>query len=120
MVPHPIPSYTNVIPFVIERQNEGLTTTKEDDLFDIELEDAAKDAKRARTEGGKPNPKRAKKNAKYGFGGKKRHAKSGDAISSGDMSGFSQKRMKEGKSAGRPGANKTKRLGKSKRAQKKF
>jgi rRNA-processing protein EBP2 len=43
-----------------------------------------------------PNPKRQKKDAKYGFGGKKRFAKSGDAVSAGDMSGFSAKRMKTG------------------------
>jgi rRNA-processing protein EBP2 len=50
---------------------------------------------------GGPNAKRQKKNEKYGFGGKKRHAKSGDAISSGDLSGFNSRKMKTG---GRPGA----------------
>jgi rRNA-processing protein EBP2 len=42
-----------------------------------------------------PN-KRQKKDAKYGFGGKKRFAKSGDAMSSGDLRGFSSKKMKTG------------------------
>lgn len=40
--------------------------------------------------------KRQKKDEKYGFGGKKRHAKSGDAASSGDLSGFNAKGMKAG------------------------
>lgn len=65
------------------------------------------DRKRGRGEGG-ANFKRQKRDQKFGFGGKKRHTKSGDAASSGDMSGFSQKKMKSG------GA---KRPGKSKRAQ---
>ncbi|KAI0471662.1 eukaryotic rRNA processing protein EBP2-domain-containing protein [Xylariaceae sp. FL0804] len=50
--------------------------------------------------GGGPNAKRQKKNEKYGFGGKKRHAKSGDAVSSGDLSGFSARRMKQGGGGG--------------------
>jgi len=59
-----------------------------------------------------PNAKRLKKNEKYGFGGKKKHSKSGDAISSGDVSGFSAKRMKSGAKAKIP---KTARLGKARR-----
>lgn len=72
--------------------------------------------KRSAGDHGAPNPKRQKKNAKYGFGGKKRFSKSGDALSSGDLSGFSAKRMKSGGGAGggkKPG--KTPRLGKSRR-----
>jgi rRNA-processing protein EBP2 len=42
-----------------------------------------------------PKAKRQKKDEKYGFGGKKRYSKSGDAVSTGDMSGFSAKRMKD-------------------------
>lgn len=68
-----------------------------------------RDARRAggksstvRGPGGKPNPKRAKKNEKYGFGGKKRFAKSNDATSSADMRDFSAKKMKGG-AAKRPG-----------------
>lgn len=56
--------------------------------------------------------KRQKKDQKYGFGGKKKHSKSGDAISTGDMSGFSAKRMKTG-TKGKP--MKTARLGKARR-----
>lgn len=40
------------------------------------------------------NAKRQKKNEKFGFGGSKRHSKSGDAFSSGDLSGFNAKKMK--------------------------
>jgi rRNA-processing protein EBP2 len=62
---------------------------------------------------GAGNPKRAKKNEKYGFGGKKRHAKSGDAMSSGDLSGFDPKKMKAGSrvSKSRPGKARRKAMG---------
>lgn len=73
--------------------------------------------------GGPPNAKRQKKDAKYGFGGKKRNAKSGDAMSSGDLSGFSAKRMKNGGGSGGFGGGgggakkggKAPRMGKSRR-----
>jgi len=55
--------------------------------------------------GDRPNPKRQKKDSKYGFGGKKRHSKSGDSTSAGDLSGFSAKRMKAGGGPG-PGGKK--------------
>ncbi|KAH1434248.1 hypothetical protein KXX32_000584 [Aspergillus fumigatus] len=84
-------------------------TDKDNDLFDIAIEDSGKSNSRKRSRGnesGGPSLKRQKKNEKYGFGGKKRHAKSGDAISSGDLRNFSVKKMKGG----------SKRPGKSKRA----
>ena len=56
------------------------------------------------------NFKRQKRDQKFGFGGKKRFAKSGDATSTADMRGFSAKKMKAG------GAGVKKRLGKSRRA----
>ena len=65
-----------------------------------------------------PNAKRQKKNEKYGFGGKKRHTKSGDAASSGDLSAFpGARRMKSGGfGPGKGGKTpKTARLGKSRR-----
>ncbi|KAL4975403.1 eukaryotic rRNA processing protein EBP2-domain-containing protein [Aspergillus desertorum] len=82
-----------------------------DDLFDVAVEDAVSKnpRKRARGDASGPNLKRQKKNEKYGFGGKKRHAKSGDAMSSGDLRGFSVKKMKGGSGG-------AKRPGKSKRA----
>ncbi|KAJ8608296.1 hypothetical protein MRB53_039718 [Persea americana] len=96
-----------------KRQGAGLETEGEESMFDVALEDAAtterkdKEARRSRGPGGAPNAKRQKKDAKFGFGGKKRFAKSGDAISSSDMSGFSTKRMKgQKKGPQRPGKSK--------------
>lgn len=51
-----------------------------------------------------PRFKRQKKDAKFGFGGKKRFSKSGDAASSGDMRGFSAGRMKGSGGRGGGGA----------------
>jgi rRNA-processing protein EBP2 len=82
-------------------------------MFDVALDD---ETKKPRTgSGGRTkdksgaNPKRQKKNEKYGFGGKKRHGKSGDAMSTSDMRDFSVKKMKD-----RGGAKQ--RPGKSRRA----
>lgn len=95
---------------VTERQGADITATNEEDLFDIALEhdDKPSDSRRG---DGKPNAKRQKKDQKYGFGGKKRHAKSNTAESSADGRGFSVKKMK-GKSGGA-----SKRPGKDKRAK---
>jgi rRNA-processing protein EBP2 len=84
-----------------------VTNETEEDLFDVALDNAAKSSDR-RDASGKPNFKRQKKDAKYGFGGKKRHAKSNDAQSTNDARGFSMKKMK-----GKTGA--AKRPGKSRR-----
>ncbi|KAF2659706.1 Ebp2-domain-containing protein [Lophiostoma macrostomum CBS 122681] len=94
-----------------KRQGADMTTTKEEDLFDVELDGAAAAAKTSdrRDASGKPNFKRQKKDAKFGFGGKKRHAKSNDAISSADTRGYPGKKMK-----GKPGGAKQ-RPGKSRR-----
>lgn len=83
-----------------ERQDTGTQDTHEtSDLFDVaidnELRSGPKSAGKGRpgdSSSGPTNHKRQKKNEKYGFGGKKKHAKSGDAASSGDLSGFSVKR----------------------------
>lgn len=71
------------------------------------IEEAEKPDTRKRGRDG-AGSKRQKKDDKFGFGGKKRHAKSGDAASSGDLRNFSAKKMKSG----------SKRPGKSKRAAK--
>ena len=102
-----------------ERKNADVTAPNEEDLFDIALEDASKADKADRSSRkasgsgdrgrGRPN-KRQKKDEKFGFGGKKRFAKSGDAVSTGDLSGFSAKKMKGQKQG-------TRRLGKSRRAK---
>lgn len=85
-------------------------------MFDVALEDADTTAKADRASrkanaGEAPNKKRQKKDAKFGFGGKKRFAKSNDAKSTSDDRGYSVKRMKAG---GKPGKQ---RPGKSKRAR---
>jgi rRNA-processing protein EBP2 len=97
-----------------ERGDTLPTAEHEPDLFDVELEDTAVTEKKDRearkrdatSRGGASrdggNTKRRKKDEKYGFGGKKRFGKSGDAESSADMRGFSVKKMKAG-AAKRPG-----------------
>jgi rRNA-processing protein EBP2 len=93
-------------------------TTNEADIFDVGVDnELAKGSRRSGAGRGQMggqdvNHKRQKRNEKYGFGGKKRHAKSGDATSSGDLSGFDAKKMKAG-ARGRVG--KAPRPGKSKR-----
>lgn len=115
-------------PFVTERnENGGDVGTKEADLFDVGIEaelgksNGKSKPQRTFSRGGKdgdvkqphaPNAKRQKKNEKFGFGGKKKHSKSNDAASSGDVSGFSAQRMKSGAKAKIP---KTARLGKARR-----
>ena len=99
---------------VVERKNTDAGGTNEEDLFDIALEDAAKEDGRTMSDrkgvDAKAPNKRRKKDEKFGFGGKKRFSKSGDALSTGDMLEFSILRMK-GKKGG------LKRLGKSRRAK---
>lgn len=63
---------------------------------------------------GPPSAKRQRKDSKYGFGGKKRFSKSGDAMSSGDLSRFSASRMK-GRTGGGGGVAKPQRPGKARR-----
>ncbi len=96
----------------------------ENELGDQRGAKRGRDGKRSAGRGGggggaerEPNAKRQKKDAKYGFGGKKRYAKSGDAMSSGDLSGFSSRRMRSGP-GGAGGAKKggAPRPGKSRRA----
>ncbi|KAL8901400.1 MAG: hypothetical protein Q9207_005212 [Kuettlingeria erythrocarpa] len=97
-----------------KRKTTEVPGAEETDIFDVALEDVTNADKRSKgtgTSGGGRGPnKRQKKDAKYGFGGKKRFAKSGDAMSSSDMRGFSVQKMK-GQKKGAP------RLGKSRRAK---
>lgn len=95
---------TRAFPFLLERQESGADPgTTEADMFDVGVDhEIAKHSQRGPKGAAQaPNPKRSKKNDKYGFGGKKRHAKSGDAVSSGDLSGFDAKRMKAAGAKGR-------------------
>jgi len=97
---------------IAERSNALPTAEKEPDLFDIELEKESKPARTASKPDSRsgPNAKRQKKNEKYGFGGKKKFSKSGDAFSTSDLRDFSVKKMKGGFAP-------KKRLGKSRRAK---
>lgn len=98
---------------VVERKNTDTAATNEEDIFEVALEDAAKEdrsSKSARNGFGRPENKRRKKDEKFGFGGKKRFSKSGDAASTADMSRFSAKGMKGLKKGAQ-------RLGKSRRAK---
>lgn len=96
---------------VTERKNTDTGAANEEDLFDVALDDAAKEDRTSR--GGRDGPsrggprnKKQKKDEKFGYGGKKRFSKSTDAASTADMRGFSAKKMK---------GNKPQRLGKSRR-----
>ncbi|KAI9678571.1 MAG: rRNA-processing protein and EBNA1-binding protein ebp2 [Caeruleum heppii] len=111
-----------------KRQSATAENPEEPSLFDVALEENTSSTRTSR--GGKSsatgasnnNNKRQKRDQKFGFGGKKRFAKSGDAASSGDISGFSAKAMK-GKGKGQMGgvrkgaSSGSKRLGKSRRAK---
>jgi len=103
------------------QESSGDLPTREEDLFDVavdkEMMGQHKGGKKARDgaggrRDGAPKAKRQRRNEKFGFGGKKRHAKSGDAASSGDVSGFSVNKMK-GRTKGRAG--KAPRPGKARR-----
>ncbi|KKY21160.1 putative rrna processing protein [Phaeomoniella chlamydospora] len=105
----------------LKRKRKGMDTgnTREDDndLFDIGVEDdgeSGRPGKRRREGGGhgagsgdrKGKMARTARDKKFGFGGKKRFSKSGDAASTGDLRGFSTKKMKgKGGAAKRPGKN---------------
>ncbi|OLN95434.1 rRNA-processing protein EBP2 [Colletotrichum chlorophyti] len=104
------------------QENSSNLDTHEADLFDVGVDNEIKSYTNAGGRGGRDgksgsgvNAKRAKKNEKYGFGGKKRHTKSGDAISSGDLSAFNPKRMKGGVAKGRVGKPAQQRPGKNRR-----
>jgi rRNA-processing protein EBP2 len=86
-------------------------------MFDVALDDQTADTPRRkkgdRSSDDKSKAKRAKKDYKYGFGGKKRHAKSNDAKSSGDLGEFSHTKNrtsfgggKKKKAISRPGKSK--------------
>lgn len=98
-----------------ERKNTDTGGAEETDLFDVALEDASKPDKSGRPprigQGGRGPSKRQKKDDKFGFGGKKRFAKSGDAVSTSDFRGVNSRTTKGQKKG-------SQRLGKSRRAQK--
>ncbi|KIN05117.1 hypothetical protein OIDMADRAFT_177430 [Oidiodendron maius Zn] len=90
-----------------KRQGADTSATQEEDLFDVAIDNEL--SSKHNSSGGKPSRtdrmgpnKRQKRDAKFGFGGKKRFSKSGDAVSSGDLRAFSARKMKGGKTQ-RPG-----------------
>lgn len=107
-LPNPTPHLqTDTNPHSSERQEGGGgQSTNEGDIFDVAVDNEIKSNQRSSSSG--INHKRTKKNEKYGFGGKKRLAKSGDAMSSGDLSGFNAKKMKA--KSHRPGKGKRKAM----------
>lgn len=62
-------------------------------MFDVAIDEEIGSSKPSRKDRPGLN-KRQKKDEKFGFGGKKKFKKSGDAISSGDLKKFSSKKMK--------------------------
>lgn len=98
-----------------ERRNTDTVAAQEEDAFDVALEDASKADRSSRSArdgiGGHAQNKRQRRDDRFGFGGKKRFSKSGDAASSADLRGFSAKKMKGQRKA-------SQRLGKSRRAKK--
>jgi rRNA-processing protein EBP2 len=101
---------SKLTPCFPERSGADVTSTNEEDLFDVALDKESKPDSGRDRDSSKPNFKRMKKDNKYGFGGKKRHAKSNDAKSTNDDRSFSIKKMK-----GKTGA--AKRPGKARRAK---
>jgi rRNA-processing protein EBP2 len=104
-----------------------VSDSREADMFDVGIDNELGGSRNkgnvasSRGGGGAPSSKRQRKDDKYGFGGKKRFMKSGDAISSGDMSTFNGRRSgprKNSRISGTKGVSKggrTVRLGKSRR-----
>ena len=99
------------------KKKRGANEISNDDDFQIALEEATENNQKyghgGSGSGGdnkrrKPNSKRLAKDAKYGFGGKKRGKRENDAASSADISGFSTRKMKD-KSTSRPGKSKRSR-----------
>ena len=108
-----------------ERAGNDIGQANEDDMFDIALDEQTQDKgkkgdrKRSRDSTDVSRGKRQKRDSKYGFGGKKKFSKSGDAVSSGDIGDtFSHKRNKAGFGGAAGGGGKKRkapRPGKSKR-----
>ncbi|KAK6876336.1 rRNA-processing protein EBP2 [Candida tropicalis] len=90
------------------KKKRGANEISNDDDFQIALEEATRENDNRDNKRRKPNSKRLAKDAKYGFGGKKRGKRENDAQSSADISGFSTRKMK-GKSSSRPGKSKRRR-----------
>lgn len=88
------------------KKKRGAHELEDDNEFQIALEEATADDRPAKRN--KPNGKRMAKDAKYGFGGKKRGARKNDADSSADIYNLGKKGKGKGKSS-RPGKSKRNR-----------
>lgn len=105
-----------------DRSGNGGAGGEDADIFEsIAVESAPTKDRSGRERGpgaGGNNGKRQKRDQKFGFGGKKRFSKSGDAVSSGDLGGFSVGRMKNSSGSGRGGGARggKQRPGKNRRA----
>ncbi|KAJ1653209.1 rRNA-processing protein EBP2 [Dispira simplex] len=98
----------------LKRKRSGAEFEGVDDMFDVELTDDDDDVsggrstgrgKKQQVNGKKRSMNRAQRDRKYGFGGKKRFAKSNTAESTGDFEGRKLK-----KKAKRPGKSKRKNM----------
>lgn len=80
---------------VLKRKRQGITAENETeaDIFDVAVDEEIKSMKNSKDKSTGVR-KRQKKDEKFGFGGRKKFKKSGDAFSSGDLKGFSSKKMK--------------------------
>ncbi|CAG8499398.1 1124_t:CDS:2 [Paraglomus brasilianum] len=78
------------------KKRKGIEDTAIDDDFEIALEEAAREDRPVKRQKIGKSAKRSKKDAKFGFGGKKRYAKSNTAQSTADISDFNPRAMKGG------------------------
>jgi rRNA-processing protein EBP2 len=120
------PNLRGPVPLTINTERKssgGEIGANEADLFDVAVDDEMKSFKRQKTGSSAsssksrdanraPNAKRQQRNEKFGFGGKKRHSKSGDAVSSGDVGAYSSRGLRD---SGKSKVSKSSRLGKSRR-----
>ncbi|KAI9593093.1 eukaryotic rRNA processing protein EBP2-domain-containing protein [Syncephalis fuscata] len=92
--------------------------------FDVAVDKAVSSSSTAASKGAR-NVKRQKKDARFGFGGKKRNSKSNTAKSTDDISGFNSRTMKQGFSGskakkGSSGTKSQQRPGKARRLKAKM
>ncbi|CAG8543952.1 13369_t:CDS:10 [Funneliformis mosseae] len=102
----------------MKKKRKGVEDTAVDDDFEIALEEAAAEDDRPPNKKQKTSKKskRTYKDSKFGFGGKKRHAKTNTAESSGDLTVFGGGGKPMKKSSFKPKKNVTKtRPGKARR-----
>ncbi|CAG8528875.1 3302_t:CDS:2 [Paraglomus occultum] len=80
----------------MKKKRKGIEDTAIDDDFEIALEEAAREDRPVKRQKIGKSTKRSRKDAKFGFGGKKKYAKSNTAQSTADISDFNPRAMKGG------------------------